>query len=193
MTKQNLIFLDFDGVLNSERSNIAYQTHEHGSIGWDPDGLDEIAVRLVRRLAEESGASVVISSTWRQLFPLEQLGKFLAKKGWPSCPIIGQTPSFRHRGLYDSYSSSFRGNEIGSFLNDFVQKGKEVGTWVILDDSTDFHYGETSMGGFYSKQPVVNTDIREGFNLRNFYDALKILKPESKLLQTVEIRLLPNG
>lgn len=190
--KLNLIFLDFDGVLNSERSNVAYTAHQHGNIGWKPEGLDEVAVLLVKRLAVEGQAKVVISSSWREFFPDEQLAKFLAKKGWHDCPIIGRTPKLNFVTMYsNSYSGSFRGNEVAAFLEDFVQKGNEVGTWVILDDSKDFHYGETAMGGFRSKQPVVNTDARVGFSLKNFYDALKILDPSHTFLDDLEMRLLP--
>lgn len=192
LTKTNIIFLDFDGVLNSERSVVAYRSDLH-NIGWQPEGLDEIAVRLVRTLAEEANASVVISSSWRFHYPDEQLAKFLSSKGWPSCPIIGHTPNISYLGMYSNsgYNVAFRGNEIGAFLDEFVASGKELGTWVILDDSKDFHYNETTMGGFRSKQPVVNTDPRIGFSLKNFYDALKILKPYSELLQHIEMKLIP--
>lgn len=187
----NLIFLDFDGVLNSERSNLAYQTHER-KIGWEPEGLDEIAVRLMRRLAEEADAKVVISSSWRHHFPDEQLQKFLIAKGWTSCEIIGHTPTFRYRDVYGT-SPGFRGAEVASFLNDFISKKNELGTWVIIDDSVDFYYGETQIGGFHQNQPVVNTDERVGFSLQNFYDALKILKLNSQLLINLECKLLPTG
>jgi hypothetical protein len=198
VAKKNLIFLDFDGVLNSERSNYAnnskYQTH---SIGWEPEGLDEVAVRLVRRLSEEGEADVVISSSWRHFFPLKQLEKFLASKGWNACPIIGQTPSLRARGMYDLTpafgGTSFRGNEIGSFLKDFVENGNELGNWVILDDGKDFHYGETSLGGFYQNQPVVNTCDLIGFSIVDFYEALKILSPEHQLLDQLAFLIrIPN-
>jgi hypothetical protein len=186
MAKRNLIFLDFDGVLNSERSNYAYNSKfATRKIGWEPEGLDEVAVLLVKRLAEEGEAEVVISSSWRDFFPLEQLGKFLAAKGWSGCPIIGQTPNLRTRGVYDRTPAMsgfhFRGNEIGAFLDDFV-KDNELGTWVILDDSKDFHYKETSLGGFYQNQPVVNTCDLIGFSVIDFYEALKILSPEHQLL-----------
>ena len=185
MTKRNLVFLDFDGVLNSIRSVTAYQTAGHNKVAWDAEGLDEVAVRLVRRLCEEAPAEVVISSAWRKFYPLEQLTKFLEAKGWPNPPIIGQTVSLDLSTMYGK-SWGFRGNEVGHFLAKFVEKGNELGNWVVLDDSKDFHYEETSLGGFFSKQPIVNTDDMVGFSFVNFYDALKILNPEHELLQQLE-------
>jgi hypothetical protein len=198
MTKRNLIFLDFDGVLNSLRSTTAYGTKCSKKIIWDAEGLDEVAVRLVRRLSEEAPAEVVISSSWRHHFPIEQIKKFLAAKGWPEAPVIGETPKYKkYEGIYASggerYTSAFRGNEVGSFLAAFTADGNDLGTWVILDDSKDFHYGETSIPGpFFSKQPVVNTSDMIGFSIVDFYEALKILNPEHPLLTNLEGNLI-NG
>lgn len=192
MAKRNLIFLDFDGVLNSERSVIAYNcVGDHKRKAYEGEGLDEIAVRLVRRLSEEAPAEIVISSSWRHFFPIEQIGKFLAAKGWPNAPIIGETPKGEYGGSgYGSMSPTFRGNEVGSFLARFVTDGNELGNWVCLDDSKDFHVNETAIGGFFSKQPVVFTNEVLGFQLHNFYDALKILNPEHKLLQQLEFYII---
>jgi hypothetical protein len=196
MTKRNLVFLDFDGVLNSLRSVTAYGTKEAGKDNrvWDGECLDEVAVRLVRRLCEEAPAELVISSSWRHHYPLDQLKKFLAAKGWPNAPIIGQTPRYqRYEGIYPSGGeapgSGFRGNEVASYLAAFTHDGNELGTWVILDDSKDFYYQETSIGGFFSKQPVVNTSDMIGFSIVDFYEALRILNPNSELLLHLKANL----
>lgn len=186
MAKRNLIFLDFDGVLNSERSVVAYCCRGDKKTYYEGEGLDEIAVRLIRRLSEEGEADIVISSSWRCFYPDEQLSKFLAAKGWHAAPIIGRTPRMSTRTKLDltpaMSGSHFRGNEVGQFLTDFVAEGNEVGNWVCLDDGKDFHVEETPLGGFFSKQPVVFVNEVFGFQLHNFYDALKILSPYHQLL-----------
>lgn len=61
MTKHNnqpplkVIFLDIDGVLNTARAHIAYESSK-----WDPVG-----VAILGRVCEETGAKLVISSVWR--------------------------------------------------------------------------------------------------------------------------------
>lgn len=184
MAKRNLIFLDFDGVLNSERSVLAY-----GKTGWREAGLDPIAVLLMKKLSECAPAEIVISSTWRDHFNVEELKQILADKGWPDCPITGITPNL-HRDdgawTYGGSSKSFRGNEVGHFLARFVQQGGELGNWVCIDDSRDFHVNETSIGGFFSNQPVVFTDDLIGFDYKTFWQALCILNPQHSLVTQLQ-------
>ena len=52
----NIIFLDFDGVLNSARSFAAFGTSQT---------FDPVAVKLVERACKEADAQIVVSSSWR--------------------------------------------------------------------------------------------------------------------------------
>ena len=52
----NVIFLDFDGVLNSVRSCLAFKTF---------NTFDPVSVRLVNRLCDLADARIVVSSSWR--------------------------------------------------------------------------------------------------------------------------------
>ncbi len=55
LTPLKIIFLDIDGVLNTSRAHIAFESSK-----WDPVG-----VAILKRVCEETGAKLVISSVWR--------------------------------------------------------------------------------------------------------------------------------
>jgi len=84
-----VLFLDVDGVLNSNRNLLAY-----GCFPWPnvPDGLicaesklDPIAIGMIRKVCEDTGAVIVLHSTWREnVDPVEFGLKY-------DLPIIGST------------------------------------------------------------------------------------------------------
>lgn len=121
-----IIFLDIDGVLNDQNS-IATAEDGAGIDGWKPD-----AVRQLKRILAETGAEIVISSTWR-------LGIRLAaknaddsaselKKGFKRFDLpawVGVTPR--------KLSNCHRGFEIQMYLD----KHPEVNRYVIIDDDSN--------------------------------------------------------
>jgi hypothetical protein len=60
LTNQRIIFLDIDGVLNSEE----YYRNNRNS-GKDFSRFDPSSVALIKALVEEFSLKIVISSTWR--------------------------------------------------------------------------------------------------------------------------------
>lgn len=108
-----VLFLDIDGVLNSEK--YARSLAKGGMLGIDPE-----AVRILDEILEATGAKIVLSSTWR-LYPdlradvRKNVGEF-----------IDVTKSLR---------SGFRGDEIREWL----ERHPEVTEYAILDDDSDFY------------------------------------------------------
>jgi hypothetical protein len=125
-----IIFLDFDGVINS----LTYATFEGAQ--WnssDPAGqIDYIAIGLLNKLIGETSADVVISSTWRLYYSLDQMKDFLKKKGFIG-NVIGKTPD---PFVIDTVTDrrSVRGHEIQSWI-DFCEE--KIDSFVILDDNSD--------------------------------------------------------
>ena len=121
-----IVFLDFDGVLNSralvERSR---RPHVPG-----PGLLSGDAVARVERLCVDGGAAVVVSSTWRRTFDRPALQDMLRAKGLTTTPVLGITPIIHHkRG---------RGQEIQLWLDTAPRAGGwSVDGMVILDDEPD--------------------------------------------------------
>lgn len=104
-----IIFLDIDGVLNCPATLERFQ----GTIA-----IDTNMVSSMKRIIRETGAKVVISSTWRM--SKERLAE-IEKHG---IEFIDITPVLR----------SIRGEEIASWL----KSHPNVKKYAILDDDSDF-------------------------------------------------------
>jgi hypothetical protein len=121
-----IVFLDFDGVLNSralvERSATPYAP--------GIELLADDAVARVERLCVDAGASIVVSSTWRLTFDRAALQEMLRAKGLATTTILDITPMIPHkRG---------RGQEIQLWLDTAPRaRGFPVEGLVILDDEPD--------------------------------------------------------
>ena len=152
-----IIFLDIDGVLNKRFS----KTHA-------PSGCNGIENALLKRLAkiiEETGAKVVLSSTWKSeidknLRYITGDGKYMLNK-------------FKYEGKFhlfdktpDASSCMMRGTEIDEWLS----KRDNVESFVILDD-VDFD--DFEVYGYTNK--LVLTDPNDGLTDEDVLLAIKIL------------------
>lgn len=118
MTK--ILFLDIDGVLNSRRSSFALGGVPRAGLPLNEDNMklfDWIAVGMIRRLCEEEGVSIVLSSSWRICQKCVPLGWAL------ELPIVDEID--RNLGS--------RGEQIQRWLN----LHPEVEYYAIVDDSSD--------------------------------------------------------
>lgn len=120
-----LIFLDFDGVLNSHQylyvtpkpwGDLEMEGNEHLM-------LDPVAVDRLNQIIEQTGAHVVVSSSWRHGHDRERLQEILEARGFMG-DVIDVTPD-------DSRLD--RGDEIALWLRDHP----EVERYVVLDDDAD--------------------------------------------------------
>lgn len=134
-----IIFLDIDGVLNSQ---LYYKTpagERPVNLGFCGD-IDTEAVERLNELIKETGAKVVISSTWRLNRTLEEMQEILNKRGFVG-EVIGMTPDMRCGEHGDSI---LRGNEILAWIK---ENRAIVGAdyhdyrhYVIFDDDSDMLY-----------------------------------------------------
>jgi hypothetical protein len=116
MSRFPVIFLDFDGVLNSH----AYLKNRGGVKDLDPR-----AVALLNEILRRSKAKIVVSSMWR-LGGIDSVRGHLKRVGCIG-EVIGITPVLSTR----------RGNEIAEWLS---INGEQVSTFVILDDDSDMEH-----------------------------------------------------
>lgn len=120
-----IIFLDIDGVLNSDvfyddrynRLKSGQFVPEHPYCEFCKDNVDNLNYILA-----ETGAEIVVSSTWRFH---DDINKVLRDVG-VSKDIIGITPSC---------SSRVRGAEIYMYLSEHYNDN--IDDYVILDDDCD--------------------------------------------------------
>ena len=114
-----VIFLDFDGVLNSEASFRHEIRRKNSRVS---DTLSVVACSNLQYILEQDSAvKIVISSSWRNMHSLQQLRDILSAYGITGTAVIGKTPSVL---------SGDRGHEINLWLAD----NPNVTKFVVIDD-----------------------------------------------------------
>jgi hypothetical protein len=117
-----VIFLDFDGVLNSEASFRMEIRRKNNRVS---DTLNPVACSNLQYILEQdSSVKIVISSTWRKIHTMMELQNILGAYGVEAARVIGKTPSV---------FSGARGHEINLWLED----NPNVTKFVVLDDDED--------------------------------------------------------
>lgn len=126
-----LVFLDFDGCLNSKaffRNNSAHKTISSSEIVNLSNNLDPQKVVLINTLVEETKAQIVISSSWRTFMSIDDMNVALKSRG-ATFTAIGSTPHIINIG-----KSTRRYYEIKEYLNELKEQPSH---FVIIDDSND--------------------------------------------------------
>jgi hypothetical protein len=112
-----VLFLDFDGVLNHSGTRETF----NGFTGLDPANVARL--NAICELAPSS--RIVISSTWRRMYPLVELRGALAAAGFAYPDrVVSRTP---HLNL-------MRGFEIEAWLE---TQAEQPAAFAILDDDDD--------------------------------------------------------
>lgn len=163
-----IIFLDIDGVLNHEQ--FFRDRKVDGS--YTENNICKKAVANLNNLIEETGAKVVISSTWRMGRTVKEMQDILEEVGFIG-EVISNTPILR-------CSECLRGNEILKWIkdnNELVGDYYNFTEYVILDDDSDMLYWQRNnfllidrfvgltMGAVFQAKKILNggkiLDIRE--------------------------------
>ena len=175
----NIIFLDIDGVMNSTEEMIALY-NQHGS-SIDNTLPSPTKCKLLKQLVEETGAKVVLSSSWR--LSLNAIQKLIdlfepynlilsgftchevESKKFKNSPYEGIKPRYQHTiGNFGTYIED-RGAEIAAWLLDHPK----VSNFVILDDE------DSDIKAWFPNN-LVKTDIQVGLTLDDCLKATEILK-----------------
>ena len=129
---RKIIFLDFDGVLNTEHYQglLRYQGEpwqdEHGAF-FDPN-----AVKQLRRIIDATGADIVIESSWKYL------GLNAMKELWKVRNLPGRVIDITPSSVSDEYLLKnldttmihCKGMEIASWLSEQAEDIR----YAIIDD-----------------------------------------------------------
>lgn len=118
-----VLFLDIDGVVNSE------EYFKKRSKGEHPTDIDNYMALLVYRITEATGCKIVLSSSWRGYAPGEaEIERMIGIK------LHDRTPRGRaRRNQADQLEHVERGEEIKQWLD----AHPEVTRYAILDDDSD--------------------------------------------------------
>ena len=128
-----VIFLDIDGVLNTKW----WYTQMDRNTPKDKYGyaFDPRSVANLKKILDETGADIVISSSWKS-FGLSELEEMWQERGLPG-KLIGITPNsvsdemLLNADLDHMELFHIRGMEIKEWLD---KHGKNVSHYVIIDD-----------------------------------------------------------
>lgn len=150
-----VVFLDFDGVLNTNNRYIP--PPEDFPVAWkhcwvDPNLRDELIEFLFGYIMPPA---VVVSSTWRRFYNKDLLSKIL------DYPIEDITPDF---GVHSDDPIAHRADEIF----DWLERHTEVDDFVIFDDVNVFT-------GTVLQNHFVHVNPDKGLSMQDIEDAMNIL------------------
>lgn len=151
---KTVIFLDFDGVLNTEQYRAELllggkSDRDHWGPLFDPRSIHNFRV-----IVEETGASIIVTSTWRYIHGFQGLKDMWKERSLPG-KLMGILPC-------DSMMPT-RGEEIADYL-----KVHKDWTCVILDDDDEYNSAQSSM--FVKINPDVGiseSDARKAIEILN--------------------------
>ena len=152
-----IIFLDFDGVITTLKSNWA---------------IDDKKVELVKEICDITGAKIEISSSWRR-YTLEATIEAITKqetvrghKAFPYPDLIIDITSRMYGFKYGNKEKHYgvcRGVEIDRWL----WEHQDVTNYVILDDDSDMLLSQ--------KKHFIKTHALRGISKRDVKRAINIL------------------
>lgn len=155
-----VIFLDIDGVLNSNLWNESHQREiSDGTL------IDSEKIRLLSKLIQSTNAKIILHSGWKYWFdcdlkPLcreaENLRSLLEKEG---LTIAGITPDHATEEIKKSKKFSLiKADEILAWL----AAHKDVEKWIVIDD-LDLHNTEIELHQIKTDQSIGLTveDVRK--------------------------------
>lgn len=124
-----IIFLDIDGVLNTDPYLEIHGRYVDGEgrirNTWPEGHVDPEKVALLNEICGRSGAQVVLSSTWRLYLTIEDMTGILRKKGYNGPDIFDRTPEFRRPPRREEISAWLKAHE------------DDVAEFVVIDDQED--------------------------------------------------------
>lgn len=150
-----IIFVDIDGVLVTWDSLHRWSKFGHKGAMMEPE-----CSKILNEILEETGASIVVSSSWRIGRTMEQLEKELSEGGVNTATLIDKTPRRQ---------DSKRGLEIQEWLrNQAFVTLNPIDKFVILDDEI------SDMDPL--KHLVVQTSMEKGLTKEHKEQIIKMLK-----------------
>ena len=163
----NIIFLDFDGVLNSECFFLKRMRNMQELKMIDVNSLDEddehvkyllcqidlYNIDLLKEVIDETNSKIVVISSWKRLSCFKKVSKHLINLGLPIIDVTIDNGSNRGKGIKD-------------YLNTH-----NVSNYVVIDDEVFEDYDEELLSH------LVKTKFYDsGFVPENADEAIKLLK-----------------
>lgn len=156
-----VIFLDIDGVLNTSKTfKIREQIEKETGI-WNIE-IDEFRVAHLKQIIDETGAKIVLSSTWKK--DLENVdGKIVPihEKGEGLLNILNK----HGIELYDILKKGYDLNRE-DLITIWLNEHPNVESFIIIDDET------THLKKFIGKELIKTSFLEDGVMLKNMNDCM---------------------
>lgn len=152
-----IIFLDIEGVLYPAPWAVGQPAGDPlwprtAKAAWRQRRLDPLCVGRLRRLVDQTRASIVLTSDWRHLMSTTEFVRLMAFYDFESAPIIGATPALVRAN---------RGEEVAAWRS----QNSSSCSYVCIDDDADFQ----------PDQPLVQTRPELGLTDEDVNRALVLL------------------
>ena len=159
-----LIFLDIDGVLNCQ---IFYDKRIGNS--YIDRHICRERVSWLNDLCKETGAKIVISSTWRLGRSQQEMQDILKEMGG-TFEVVGCTPNLRHEACV-------RGNEILQYIKEHEELGPyyDYHDYVIIDDDSDMLLQQAH--NFFQTDTYSGLTPNICYKITRFFNTLKEQSP----------------
>jgi len=177
-----IIFLDMDGVLNSETDFLEAATkydpvHSKLQKGERWKIISAGKLYLLNQIIKETDAKIVFSSTWRTKCDAKKMTKIFRKYGdiWEhdESVFVGVTPNWS-RGM--SISQEFRGREIMQYLHEHP----EIENYIVLDDNNDVRNDTYYKDVEIPEERFIHTDEYAGITKIDAWAAMTVLGRNEK-------------
>lgn len=158
---RRILFLDIDGVLNTKFWYGQGKRDKYGSV-FDPNAVDNLA-----KIIEETGADIVISSSWKYM-GLSMLRRMWKDRNLPG-KVVDVTP--------DIMCDELLMNEED--INYLYNRGSEIKGWLLQHKDEDIQY--VILDDFDNILPeqqshFIQTDHDVGITNVNVKQAIMIMK-----------------
>ena len=151
-----IIFLDFDGVMDTARYELILRISGRPSVDAYGTIFDPECVWNLKQIIDKTGAKIVVSSSWKSIMTFEELLDMWERRGLPG-EVIDTTPY--------TLECRNRGDEIDLWLKDCDEECQ----YVILDDIDGSNFNEHQLSR------LVVVDSVQGLNERAAEKAIEIL------------------
>lgn len=151
-----VVFLDMDGVLCTRRAALALGAYGHIHT------LDPIGIQFLNRLHEAAPYQLVISSSWRHIYPDTPVILKASGLTRPWC-----NPDWRTKDLWDHTRSSK--NARPAEIDEWLSRHPEITDYIILDDDHFKWFPE-------QRDHLVQTDPEVGIGFEDMERCLHIFK-----------------
>ncbi len=158
-----VIFLDVDGVLNSELSR---EQERNNFDNWMEHEVSEMHVNNLKKIVDATGAQIVLSSSWRFDHPKATGRDFIVD---PLMKVLDRKLKAVGLDIID-VTPDLRGKIRGAEIQDWLDRHSEVERFVILDDDVDMKDEQ--------KPFFVNTTFKNGLTDELANKAIEILNKD---------------